>query len=75
MYSLIFNPDHQQVLDEHNNLLKASEKERLACQAVRSQAGPYDRAAIALGRTLVNIGQRLQKKHDLLRSPSLTTNK
>jgi len=73
MYSLIFNPDPRQVLEDYNNRLKAAEQERLACQAARFNPGLYERAAFALGRILVNLGQRLQKKYDLLRSPYLTT--
>ena len=73
MYSLIFNPDPYQVLEDYNNLLKAAEQKRLACQVARSNAGLYERAAIALGRILVNIGQRLQKEHGLVRSPYLTS--
>ena len=73
MYSLIFNPDPQQVLEEYNDRLKVAEQERLACQAARSNPGLYARAAVAFGCILVNLGQRLQKKYSLLHAPYLTT--
>ncbi len=73
MYNLIYNPDHRQFLEDHNNRLKAAEQERLARQAARSNQGLYERAAVAFGCILVDLGQRLQKKYSLLRSPTLIT--
>lgn len=73
MYSLMFNPDSRQVLEDYNNRLKEAEQERLARQAARLNPGLHERVAIAFGRILVNLGQRLQEKHGLLGSPSLTT--
>jgi hypothetical protein len=73
MYNLIFNPNPDQVLDDHNNRLKAAEQERLACQAARLHSGLHERAAVALGRMLVNLGQRLQDRYGLFQSPYLTT--
>ena len=73
MYSLIFNPDPRQVLDDYDKRLKAAEQERFACQATCSNVSPYERFAVVFGRILVNMGQRLQKTHGLLRSPNMTT--
>ena len=73
MYTLIYNPDHRQFLEDHNNRLKAAEQERLARQAVRFHPGLFERAAVAFGSILVNLGQRLQKKYSLLQSPYLST--
>ena len=33
--SLVYNPDQQQVLNHHQELLKAAEQERLASQAMK----------------------------------------
>ncbi len=33
--SLVYNPDQQQILDHHQELLKAAEQERLASQAMK----------------------------------------
>ncbi len=73
MYNLIFNPDHQQVLEDHNNRLKAAEHERFVREAAGPQANLYDHAVVAFGRILINLGQRLQKNHSLLRSSYLPT--
>ncbi len=73
MYSLIYNPNHLQVLADHDTRLNAAEKERFARQAARFSPGLYERTAVAFGRLLVNLGQRLQKKYSLLPSPYLTT--
>lgn len=73
MWSLIFNPDPQQVLEDYDDRLKAAEQERFARKAARFNLGSYERAAFALGHILINLGQRLQKKYSLLQSPYLTT--
>lgn len=72
MYSLILNSDPQQVLEDYHDRLKAAEQERFARQAARFNPGLYERAAVAFGCLLVNLGQRLQKKYSLIQSPYLT---
>jgi hypothetical protein len=42
IYSLIYNPDPQQVLDDYKALLKAAEQERLAIQVMKAHRGKFD---------------------------------
>jgi hypothetical protein len=73
MYSLIFNPDPRQVLEDYNDRLNAAEQERLARKASRSNTSLYESTAAAFGRILVNLGQRLQRNNGLLRSSYVAT--
>jgi hypothetical protein len=41
-YSLIYNPDPQQVLDDYKERLKAAEQERFANQVMKAQRGKFD---------------------------------
>ena len=73
MDGLIYNPDSKQVLEDYNDRLKTADQERRACQAAGFNPGMYERAVVAFGRALVNLGQRLQKKYSLLQSSNMTT--
>jgi len=41
-YSLIYNPDPKQVLDDYKERLKAAEQERLAIQVMKTHRGKLD---------------------------------
>ena len=41
-WSLVYNPDQQQALDHHKELLKAAEQERLAIQVMKTHHGKFD---------------------------------